>query len=1295
MTKKKVLSILLIICMLMSLMPTFAFADEDGQTGTTGTTEVIGQSNDADDKGTTESKEQNLDENNTSGAPAGDSEGTEEKNEEEAALSEGTQTEGEPAVKVAKIGNTEYESLAVAIAAALSGDSTEGVTITLQSDATLEATVYVNAAKNITIDGQGHKIIAADNFATASNASKDHAVFSISAGSLTLKDVKVDANKKCRVIYASGGTLTLDKANITGGRVSNNFIAGVYMTSKAKFIMKDGSTITGNTIDGTYAGDNYLQYSADLWIGANAEGTIEETMASIEGGVVDNVFVNANKYSENHPGSFTLNGGTVKNLYVEYDDNFGGAFTYTDGDLQNLYVSTTTNKKSVKVTPVKGTEYHGGVVAQIGDKLYTSLSDAVDKASIGDTVVVLDNMALAETQAIAKDITLDLNGCTIAGANNVIAITDGASVTIQDSKASQPTVDGSYQVSYSGGEIHHTGGRTTGSAIAVIKGTATILSGSLVSDKNIALAVHGNSAYDNSTPIVSRAIVQGGYLLGTEGAAVALGNGATLDIEDGVLVATDNAVVAGNGTCSQKDGKNYGGTVINISGGTMIGHITPASANSNYIACGVYHPQAGVLTISGGTIYAIDGVGVLMRNGELNVQDEAVIMGSGIRKGKVGDSTVIEAGYGIEIDYQTGYNHNNTPTDTRKVSITGGSISADNGADAVYVRTESGNKSVAQFVEGGRFSSDPFDYLKAGYVAKAITKDPYKFEVVEQTASEAIVKPAEPNVAFPDGLDDTTKAKLTTALTASQVEGEGLAEAAGTAAEKSNVTPEQGAEALTEAGIDTDDAAVTIVIQPYMEIGVQKYDETTKTLILDITPMYQIVATTANLNATDSEIILSGDNVTDANAVKIGEAKELNIQKTVDLTVKVPDGFLASVDVNQVFVKHLSSKGTRYYKATVNARDNTLTFTNENGFSVFEVQTDARKAKVAFKISDTITNEKDITLADVNQALPTASKTGYTFDGWNFDGVTGGPYLTLTDDLLTKLAALTGTIKATPVFHSNSSGGSSGGGGGGGSATVNYTITATAGEGGKISPSDKVSVTSGSNKTFTITANAGYMISDVLVDGESVGAVSTYTFEKVTKAHTIKAEFTKTDNTGLPFTDVSGSDWFYAPVKYVYDQKLMVGVADDQFGPYTQTTRGMIVTMLWRMAGEPQAQTAADFTDVAAGDWYAKAIDWAAEKGIVNGYGNGAFGPNDPITREQLAAIFCNYAKANGKNVSARADLSAYSDQPSQWAESAMQWAVAQKLISGKGNGVLDPTGQATRAEAAAILMRYVTTFGK
>ena len=157
----------------------------------------------------------------------------------------------------------------------------------------------------------------------------------------------------------------------------------------------------------------------------------------------------------------------------------------------------------------------------------------------------------------------------------------------------------------------------------------------------------------------------------------------------------------------------------------------------------------------------------------------------------------------------------------------------------------------------------------------------------------------------------------------------------------------------------------------------------------------------------------------------------------------------------------------------------------------------------------------------------------------------------------------------------------------------------------------------------------------------------------------------------------------------------MVGTAADQFSPSAPATRGMIVTMLWRMEGEPALEAAAGFNDVADGDWYAPAVRWAAGQGIVNGYGNGAFGPNDAITREQLAAILSNYAAYKGYSTAARADLSAYTDQPSAWAQSAVQWAVAEKLITGKGSGVLDPTGQATRAEIAAIVMRFITAFGQ
>ena len=130
--------------------------------------------------------------------------------------------------------------------------------------------------------------------------------------------------------------------------------------------MKDGSTITDNTIAGKYASDNYLQYSADLWIGANATGAI----AAINGGTVGSIFVNTNEYSSNNPGSFALNGGTIENIYVEYYKGFGGAFTYTSATINNLYLSTLAEGISVQATLAEKNTYHGGVVAKMGDTYY-------------------------------------------------------------------------------------------------------------------------------------------------------------------------------------------------------------------------------------------------------------------------------------------------------------------------------------------------------------------------------------------------------------------------------------------------------------------------------------------------------------------------------------------------------------------------------------------------------------------------------------------------------------------------------------------------------------------------------------------------------------------------------------------------------------------------------------------------------------------------------------------------------------------------------------------------------------
>lgn len=247
-------------------------------------------------------------------------------------------------------GNTvgAYDTLAAAITAAKNGE-----TVKLLKD--VELTSTLNLAKNITIDGQGkYTIKAANNFIVGKDNNTCCVLYV--SGEVTLKDVTVNGNEKCRVIFCDKGKLTIDGATITNGKAPN-FIGGVYMTSSASFEMKSGS-ITGNKNAELYQNEKYLQYSSDLWIGANANGAL----TAINGGTIGNVFVNANAWSASNPGSFTMNGGTVTNLYVEHDANYGATFKYNDGTIEHLYLSKENgNGQSIEVTPVKGVIYNGGV----------------------------------------------------------------------------------------------------------------------------------------------------------------------------------------------------------------------------------------------------------------------------------------------------------------------------------------------------------------------------------------------------------------------------------------------------------------------------------------------------------------------------------------------------------------------------------------------------------------------------------------------------------------------------------------------------------------------------------------------------------------------------------------------------------------------------------------------------------------------------------------------------------------------------------------------------------------------
>ncbi len=233
----------------------------------------------------------------------------------------------------------------------------------------------------------------------------------------------------------------------------------------------------------------------------------------------------------------------------------------------------------------------------------------------------------------------------------------------------------------------------------------------------------------------------------------------------------------------------------------------------------------------------------------------------------------------------------------------------------------------------------------------------------------------------------------------------------------------------------------------------------------------------------------------------------------------------------------------------------------------------------------------------------------------------------------------------------------------------------------------------GKSVTFTFKPDTGYKVKDVKVNGKSVGAVKTYTIDKLTVSTRIEVEFT---NGKLPFTDVRESDWFYEDVAFAYENGLFAGTSDTTFSPNASMTRAMLVTVLYRLEGEPSVRGRSGFSDVTFNSYYEDAVTWAADNGIVNGTSTTTFSPNANVTREQMAAILYRYAQHKKYNTAASSGLNGFTDHASVsgYAAASLEWAVAEKLVNGSA-GKLMPTGNATRAQVAAILHRFVENVAK
>ena len=305
--------------------------------------------------------------------------------------------------------------------------------------------------------------------------------------------------------------------------------------------------------------------------------------------------------------------------------------------------------------------------------------------------------------------------------------------------------------------------------------------------------------------------------------------------------------------------------------------------------------------------------------------------------------------------------------------------------------------------------------------------------------------------------------------------------------------------------------------------------------------------------------------------------------------------------------------------------------------------------------------------------LKNPTRPGFTFTGWSGTGLTGEDNLTVTIQ-----KGSTGNRSYTAHWRYN---------GGGSSGYSYYTIKATAGTGGSISPSGSISVREGRDQTFTITPDKGYAVANVKIDGKSIGAVKSYTFENVRRTHTIEVIFMKANGnpqTGV-FVDVATGSYYEDAVDWAVENGITKGTDDTHFSPDGICTRAQAVTFLWRTAGSPKPETRTmPFTDVPAGSYYYDAVLWAVENGITKGTSDTTFSPNMTCTRAQIVAFLWRSEKspaAGTANPFADVKSTAY------YAD-AVLWAVKENITKGTTSTTFSPNADCTRAQIVTFLWR-------
>lgn len=1233
-------------------------------------------------------------------------------------------------------------------------------TVTLDKDYT--ETITINAGKNITLDLNNHNLSSSTGDAivnkgtltikgsgqvsttangSAAIANFPDAVANVNGGTYTSSEWYVIKNLGTMTINGAVTVKKPDGSQDTSSLIDNGWynpsdtVANEPVTAqndKAKLTIKSGN-FKGNSgqkscsvvknDDGGILNISGGTFDSTANTGAeNATTILNWNVATISGGTFKGSYPLSNGYYDNNNfdiGELTVTGGTFSASRSLFGQNGGAAsggfikisggeftantlgadFTYTVSisggtfsaeptHLADGYVAKKTNNDNFMVVPQSA----DNAVAQIGDTYYNTLADAVADASTTnpDTIKLLKDTTERLILNGGKEIILDLGGNTLSYTEQTVRVNHGK-LTVNGPGAIK-------EINPNLGAILIKGSTNQGDtnySVVNVNGDVT-LSGwaPLFIDQNsekaygVTVNLDGatlNGKRDSSGDLGSGIYVNGSIKDTTNAPAINLKSTTVNSEGQGMYLAgyTTTTVDKDSSVIGSQTGIEIRAGKLNVSGATIIG-------NGDF-SC-----------TPNGNGSTTNGVGIAIAQHTTKLPTEVTISGGTIS----GKYAVYES---------NPQNNDATSIGQVKLSITDGNF---NGSTAAVYSHD-----VKSFISGGLFTSDPSDYCVANKTGVASNDSTYPYTVGEKnTESKPATVDSTTVPANTTSTDETVKEVANNISGASVTNNNATEAATKDIANNNTITASTEIEVNGEKKTVTDALSaamsngnankpsesnpVTIVYQTYVDVTVTdaKKDNSNFTeLTVDLTPMYRVIATTKSVaENTSTEIKLTGN---DANAIQIGEAKDLNVPaQAYEVTLALPSGFANEKD--QLSIKHTKSSSVEYYTGTVSEASSStedpkpifVTFTT-NGFSPFTIYAASQSvASVngviypSFQAAvDAAQNNDEITLLKGDAVSATMTSSFKTIKVKAGSGVTTSIKVTVNGESKT----LDNTTTEVTFTYPRPSSGSPGSSGGSISTPTTYAVNVNAATNGAVA-ADKKTASKGTTVTVTASPSKGYVVDAVKVvdkDGKDVavtGKDGKYVFTMPASAVTVTGSF-KAETpapVALPFTDVKSGNWFYDAVKYAYAQGLMTGTSATTFAPNGTMNRAMIVTVLYRLEKSPAVTGASKFTDVPAGQWYSDAVAWAAANKIVNGYDETTFGPMNAVTREQMAAILFRYEQVKGlENVTLEENLNRFPDQNkiSAYAIPALQWAVGQKIINGNADGTLDPTGTATRAQVAQI----------